>query len=59
MEVVVIINLIKRLLMEEDGQGMSEYAIVLGAIAVGVIILLRTYSGQVQTLWTSRITILD
>lgn len=46
-------NLVKRLLIEEEGQGMTEYALVLGVIAIGTIALITAFSGQVKTAWTN------
>ncbi|TFB19642.1 Flp family type IVb pilin [Filobacillus milosensis] len=34
-------------LREEEGQGMAEYALVLGVIAVGVVAVLATFSGEI------------
>jgi pilus assembly protein Flp/PilA len=33
----------KALITEEEGQGMAEYALVLGVIAVGVVAVLVTF----------------
>lgn len=48
-----MLNMVKRLMTEEEGQGMTEYALVLGVIAIGAITLITTFSGQVTTLWTN------
>ena len=34
-------------LREEEGQGMSEYALVLGVIAVGVVAVLLVFGEQI------------
>jgi len=46
-------NLVNRLLVEEEGQGMTEYALVLGVIAIGAIALITAFRTQVTNLWTS------
>lgn len=46
-------SLIKRLLVEEEGQGMTEYALVLGVIAIGAIALITAFRTQVTALWDS------
>ena len=35
-----MMEMLKNLLTEEEGQGMAEYALVLGVIAVGVVAVL-------------------
>ncbi|MDC3416946.1 Flp family type IVb pilin [Aquibacillus salsiterrae] len=37
-----MVNKLKALFIEEEGQGMTEYALVLGVIAVGVVAILLT-----------------
>lgn len=34
------------------GQGITEYAILAGLIVVAAVVLIITFSGQIQTLWT-------
>jgi pilus assembly protein Flp/PilA len=46
-------SLIKRMLVEEEGQGMTEYALVLGVIAIGAIALITAFRTQVTNLWNS------
>jgi pilus assembly protein Flp/PilA len=46
-----MLNLVKRLIGEEEGQGMTEYALVLGVIAIGAIALISTFRTQVEALW--------
>lgn len=48
-----MLNTIKRLMIEEEGQGMTEYALVLGVIAIGCIALITAFSGQLKTAWTN------
>lgn len=42
---------LKGLLVEEQGQGMTEYALVLGVIAVGVVAVLFALKGSIMTLF--------
>jgi Flp pilus assembly protein, pilin Flp len=44
-------NILKSLLTEEEGQGMTEYALVLGVIAIGAITLITGFKSQVESLW--------
>lgn len=44
-------NRVKGLLVEEQGQGMTEYALVLGVIAVGVVAVLFALKGSIMTLF--------
>lgn len=43
---------LKGLLVEEQGQGMTEYGLVLGIIAVAVVGLLVTMRGHIVDLFT-------
>ena len=38
-----MMEMLKNLLTEEEGQGMAEYALVLGVIAVAVVAILITF----------------
>jgi pilus assembly protein Flp/PilA len=46
----------KALLTEEKGQGMTEYGLVLGVIAVAVVGLLVTLRGQIVTMFNNVVT---
>jgi pilus assembly protein Flp/PilA len=46
-----MVNKIKGLLNEEAGQGMTEYALVLGVIAVGVVAVLFALKTNIMTLF--------
>jgi pilus assembly protein Flp/PilA len=46
-----MVNKIKGLLNEEAGQGMTEYGLVLGLIAVAVVATLVTLRGQIISLF--------
>jgi pilus assembly protein Flp/PilA len=42
---------LKGLLVEEKGQGMTEYGLVLGVIAVGVVAILATLRDEIMTMF--------
>lgn len=44
-------NLLKRLVRDEEGQALSEYGLVIGVIAVAVITILGTFSKQIEKLF--------
>lgn len=46
----------KALFTEEQGQGMTEYGLVLGVIAVAVVTLLVTLRGHIVTMFTNVVT---
>jgi pilus assembly protein Flp/PilA len=46
----------KELFVEEQGQGMTEYGLVLGVIAVAVVGILFALRGQIETMFQ---TVLD
>jgi pilus assembly protein Flp/PilA len=50
-----MVNKLKALLFEEHGQGMTEYGLVLGVIAVAVVGLLVSLRGQIVTLFQDAI----
>ncbi len=43
-----MLSLVKRLLVEEEGQGMAEYGLILALIAVVVIGVLATMGDKLQ-----------
>ncbi|MFL0267689.1 Flp family type IVb pilin [Candidatus Clostridium radicumherbarum] len=49
-----MLKLVNRLLSEEEGQGMTEYALVLGIISIAIIVAISSLNGNVETLWTHR-----
>ena len=49
----IMLNKIKSLVVEEQGQGMTEYGLVLGAIAIGVLALLLLLRDKIKTLITN------
>ncbi|MDQ0902282.1 pilus assembly protein Flp/PilA [Paenibacillus sp. V4I7] len=48
---MIKVSKIKNLLVEEQGQGMTEYGLVLGVIAVGVVGVLFALKGNILTLF--------
>jgi pilus assembly protein Flp/PilA len=46
-----MVEKLKALFTEEEGQGMTEYGLVLGVLAVGVVALLITFRGQIMTMF--------
>jgi pilus assembly protein Flp/PilA len=44
-------NKLKGLLKEEQGQGMTEYGLVLGVIAVGIVAVLVTLREEITTMF--------
>lgn len=43
-----MLNLVKRLVTEEEGQGMAEYGLILALIAVALIVALGALKGGVK-----------
>ncbi|MFL0267690.1 Flp family type IVb pilin [Candidatus Clostridium radicumherbarum] len=48
-----MLNIVKRLMVEEEGQGLTEYALVLGVIAVACIGIIAAFGTQITQAWTS------
>jgi len=48
-----MLNIIERLISEEEGQGMTEYALVLGVIAIGAVAVITIFRDKVTALWTT------
>ncbi|HZG70966.1 MAG TPA: hypothetical protein VEY51_05440 [Chondromyces sp.] len=46
-----MMNKLKGLIVEEEGQGMTEYGLVLGVIAVGVIAILAAFRTQITAMF--------
>ncbi|MEN6347842.1 MAG: Flp family type IVb pilin [Syntrophomonas sp.] len=46
-------GILKRLIKEEDGQGMAEYGLILAGIAVVVIVAITALGGRLTTLFNS------
>lgn len=51
-----MMNKMKALLTEEQGQGMTEYGLVLGVIAIGVVGLLVTFKGKIVEMYEAVVT---
>ncbi|MFC3041557.1 Flp family type IVb pilin [Virgibacillus xinjiangensis] len=47
-----MLNKVKGLFVEEQGQGMTEYGLILGLIAVGVITVIATLGDQIVGVFT-------
>ena len=47
-----MLNLFKRLVKEEEGQGLVEYALIIALIAIVVIGAVRTLGGSVNDKFT-------
>lgn len=43
----------KRLLVEESGQGMTEYAILVGTLALGAIVTLTALGGRLRSIFNN------
>jgi pilus assembly protein Flp/PilA len=48
-----MLNKMKNLIASEEGQGMTEYGLVLGAIAIGVLGLLLALRTKIEELITN------
>ena len=46
-------------LQEEEGQGMAEYALVFGVIAIGVVAILITFGSSITAQFQKVIDIFD
>lgn len=42
-----MLKLFKGLFLEEEGQGMAEYALILGVLAVGVVVVLGLFGDAI------------
>lgn len=49
-------NLLKRLWVEEEGQDLTEYALLLALIALGAITAMKTLAGTVNNVFTNAAT---
>jgi pilus assembly protein Flp/PilA len=48
-----MLNKVKGLLIAEEGQGMTEYGLVLGVIAIAVVGILVTMRGEIEKMFTN------
>jgi pilus assembly protein Flp/PilA len=44
-------NLAKKLWTDESGQGLAEYALLLGLIVVGVVVIIKGMGGHIQNIF--------
>ena len=51
-----MLNKIKNLFVGEEGQGMTEYGLVLGAIAIGAVVALVALRTQITNLFNGIVT---
>ena len=49
----------KQMLADESGQGMTEYAILVGTLALGAIVTLTAIGGKLRTVYNNVNTQLD
>jgi pilus assembly protein Flp/PilA len=49
----------KRLVVEEEGQAMTEYGLIIGLVAIVVIVALTAMGGQLKTLFNEITTTLS
>ena len=45
-------ELVKRIWQDESGQGLAEYALLLGLIVIGVVILIQGMGISIQKIFT-------
>jgi pilus assembly protein Flp/PilA len=43
----MLLNKLKGLFVEEEGQGMAEYALILGVLAVGIVVVLVAFGDRI------------
>ncbi len=46
-------NLVKRLIKEEEGQGMIEYVLIVALISIVAIAVMKTVGDKVSNTWTN------
>ena len=51
-------DITKQLLSDDAGQGMTEYALIIALVAIGIITLLLTFRGQLKSIFTNATTAL-
>ena len=44
-------NLAKKLWNDESGQGLAEYALLLGLIVVGVVVIIKGMGGHIKNIF--------
>ena len=53
-----MLTLIKQLLMDEQGQGLTEYALIIALVAVGILAVFIAFRTQLATVFTNITTAL-
>ena len=53
-----MLDMAKNLFVDEQGQGMTEYALIIALVAVGIITLLLAFRGQIKNVFTNATTAL-
>ena len=51
-------HLAKQLWFDDAGQGMTEYALIIALVAIGIITLLLAFRGQIKNVFTNATTAL-
>jgi len=52
-------NLVKRLIKEEEGQGMIEYVLIVALISIAAILVMGYVSGSINGVWEEVNSTLD
>ena len=47
-----MVNLAKAFWNDESGQGLAEYALLLGLIVVGVVLIIKGMGGHIKNIFT-------
>lgn len=48
-----MLEMFKNLITEEEGQGMAEYALILGVLAIGIVVVLGLFGDAIEGVFTS------
>ena len=51
-----MLELVKTLVMDEQGQGLTEYALIIALVAVALIAVIITFRTQIATVFTNLVT---
>lgn len=46
-------NLVKRLIKEEEGQGMIEYVLIAAFVSIIAILMVKAVGGKVNGIWSN------
>jgi pilus assembly protein Flp/PilA len=58
-EVLAMKNFLRKLLRDESGQGMTEYALILALVAIGAIVALGLLREEIIAVFNSIVTALQ